>query len=400
MENTFRVEFYPTDKDIQDVWEDSLIVFDTCSLLNLYRYSKRTREDYLSVLKKLEDRLWLPYQVGKEFFSNRIPTIISIGISYDKISQMVDKQFDDIKNAINEEFKFHEDDIKSLIEEIDSGFKKIKSAISNSKKSRIPFSFNTDPILDDLKRVYKNKVGVDFTVERMSEISKEGETRFENKVPPGYCDRNKDNVKKNKFGDLILWKQIIEKSLNDKKNIIFITDDSKEDWWLKIHGRTISPRKELYAEFLQETQRKILIYRPNIFMKYVKDRLSYRLNEGTINEIENISTFFSRYIKQGKSYNSDFLKLVDRLKSLYSLNSQTDSKYTLDDFIFLANQKRNSNDNIHPEQEENDDDLLKKLNLLVAVQKLEDCLKYRERKKDERDDSQGDTSQNDESNKE
>ena len=289
MENTFMIEFYPTNKDIQEVWKDSLIVFDTCSLLNLYRYSKATREQYLSVMNRAKERLWMPYHVGEEYFKNRVPTLLSVGIAYENINRKLDVQFQEIESSINNIFKFREDDQNKLIEEVRKGYDKIKKVVSDSKKSRIPFSPNTDSILEDLKKFYENRVGINFTQEEIEKLNKEGEIRFTNKTPPGYCDRSKEDVTKNKFGDLIIWKQIIEKSCKDKKNIILITDDRKEDWWLEVHGRTISPRKELYSEFLLETKQKILIYRPQVFMEYAKEHLKSGVDEKAMKEIIDVS---------------------------------------------------------------------------------------------------------------
>jgi len=373
MENTFKVEFYPTDKDIQDIWKDSLIVFDTCSILNLYRYSESTRKQYLSVMKQVKERLWLPYQVGQEYFKNRLTTIISIGLSYDEIIRKLDDQFKEVQKSINTGFKFHEDDLKSLIEEIEGGFTKIKEAVENSKKSRIPFTIKDDPVLKEINVIYKNRVGESYTSEQISAINKEGEERYKNGVPPGYCDRNKDDVKKNKFGDLILWKQIIDKSLKDKKNIIFITDDAKEDWWLTIHGRTISPRKELYSEFLEKTKQKILIYRPDIFMKYAKDKFNSRLDDDAINEIINISTFISSYIKPNNPHNSDYLKYLLRLKNLQKL-MPLDEK-TLRDLISLEDYKSFINLKYHNNYTYLDEDSARLEAMLRSSVKIEDYIR-------------------------
>lgn len=59
---------------------------------------------------------------------------------------------------------------------------------------------------------------------------KEGEKRYKNNTPPGFCDaKNKDGVQK--YSDLIIWKEIIRFAENNKKNILFVTDDVKSDWW-------------------------------------------------------------------------------------------------------------------------------------------------------------------------
>ena len=67
-----------TPDEINGVWEHGVIVLDTNILLNLYRYSEATRDEILSVMEKLKDRLWMPYQVGLEYFNNRVNTFSSI----------------------------------------------------------------------------------------------------------------------------------------------------------------------------------------------------------------------------------------------------------------------------------------------------------------------------------
>ena len=42
-----------------------------------------------------------------------------------------------------------------------------------------------------------------------------------------------------KYGDLILWYQIIDKAKESKKPIILISGDVKEDWWLEKNGKRI-----------------------------------------------------------------------------------------------------------------------------------------------------------------
>ena len=41
-------------------------VFDTNVLLNLYRYPKDVSSEFINVLKHIQDRIWIPYNVGLE----------------------------------------------------------------------------------------------------------------------------------------------------------------------------------------------------------------------------------------------------------------------------------------------------------------------------------------------
>ena len=57
--------------EYKEIWDNSTIVLDTNILLNLYRYSDQTRKTILSVLEKFKERIWIPYQVIKEYYNNR-----------------------------------------------------------------------------------------------------------------------------------------------------------------------------------------------------------------------------------------------------------------------------------------------------------------------------------------
>ena len=73
-------------------------------------------------------------------------------------------------------------------------------------------------------------------------LCKEGEYRYKSQTPPGYKDAKKDGV--SKYGDLIVWAETYEYAVLNNKNIIFVTDDVKEDWWEKLDDGRILFRKE------------------------------------------------------------------------------------------------------------------------------------------------------------
>lgn len=87
-----------------------------------------------------------------------------------------------------------------------------------------------------------------FSDEELIKIYKEGETRYKNKIPPGYEDKKPTN---DKYGDLIIWKEIMKYSSEKQKNIIFVTNDKKNDWFDNNY-----PRRELIREFYENTSGK------------------------------------------------------------------------------------------------------------------------------------------------
>ena len=120
-------------------------------------------------------------------------------------------------------------------------------------------------------------------------LYKEGEKRYANQVPPGYCDAKskKDQGNRSLYGDLIVWRQTIKHSSDQKRNIIFVTDDHKQDWWDKVEGKH-TPRKELIKEFRQQTECDILIYDSSRFLEYAKQNKELKVSKKTINEVSKV----------------------------------------------------------------------------------------------------------------
>lgn len=60
--------------------------------------------------------------------------------------------------------------------------------------------------------------------------NKEGTSRIEHRLPPGFKD---DGKPENRFGDLIIWLEILgysEARKNDFTHVLFLTNDEKSDW--------------------------------------------------------------------------------------------------------------------------------------------------------------------------
>jgi len=70
MKNKF-IEYHMNDY-IEGIFREAIVILDTNVLLNLYRYSKATREKYLEILTQVKERFFLPYQVCQEFYKNKL----------------------------------------------------------------------------------------------------------------------------------------------------------------------------------------------------------------------------------------------------------------------------------------------------------------------------------------
>jgi hypothetical protein len=288
MKDKFFGYYPPEEKEIEEIWNDSIMALDANTLLNLYRYTKSTKDDFLKILKEYSNRIWLPYQVGYEFHSNRINVIKTQEKTYNEIGKKLDEEFKNISEQVNF-FKRHSL-IKTdyILNQISETFDKIKSELELLSTNHPEYLINDD-ILPVITELFNGKIGDEFNETEYDKIYKEGETRYKKKIPPGYYDLSKKSEgDRHLYGDLIIWKQLINYSKKLKKTIIFITDDRKEDWWLKYKGETICPRVELIKEFFDETGFRILIYQADSFLRYANIRIKDLIEEKSINEITEV----------------------------------------------------------------------------------------------------------------
>ena len=72
MRNSFKEYYGLNSSELDKLWKEGIIVFDTNVLLSLYRRSQGVRDDFISMIKSLSDRIWIPYQVGYEFHEHRL----------------------------------------------------------------------------------------------------------------------------------------------------------------------------------------------------------------------------------------------------------------------------------------------------------------------------------------
>ena len=84
------------------------------------------------------------------------------------------------------------------------------------------------------------------------------------------------------FGDLISWMQIMDHAKANDKDVIFVGEDLKEDWWEKEGGKLDKPRHELLEEFRYRTGREIVFHTQKGFFDASKKKLKYE----TLKELE------------------------------------------------------------------------------------------------------------------
>ncbi|MDO6786044.1 PIN domain-containing protein [Cobetia marina] len=285
MKNLFPGHFKPTEESVKRDWEDFVFVFDTNVLLNIYRYSESTRLEYLGLLDKIKERSWLPNRVVEEYLNNRLSTIAQQEKAYNTMLNSINSLKQELDNSRQHPFAS-----KETMTSVNEAFNKLTTEFTDNKNSYTS-KIHDDDIKDRYFNIYNNRVGDPISSKILETIFTEGEERYKNQIPPGYKDASKqakegtpDDLKR-KFGDLIIWKEIIQHSSSIDKGIIFVTDDRKEDWWEIFNGKTIGPRPELIKEFEKNTGNRIHIYKSDRFLELARKNLGQQVSTSIVDEI-------------------------------------------------------------------------------------------------------------------
>jgi len=286
MKKKFPGYFRLTENDFTLLWKDCTFVFDTNTLLDLYRVSEQTYNEISTCLKSIHNRIWIPYHVGAEFFKNRFGVILDQQIKFKAVKDSLDCAINDINSKLNS-FRDHKlINKKEISKKISSLFNTIKKDL-DSKENEYPDYYNKDDILDNIVEIIGDKVGTKYSEEKQKQFFSEADIRYKKEIPPGYKDQ-KNKHGDEKYGDFLIWKELLDYACTNKKNIIFITRDTKEDWFLKVDKQTIGPRPELINEFCIQTKQKLYIYSFENFLELSKKYTKTTVSASTTQEISEI----------------------------------------------------------------------------------------------------------------
>lgn len=300
--------------NFEKIWEEGLFVFDSNVLLDLYRLPVSTRNDLLNVFShsKFNNRIWIPFQVYIEFLNDRFDAIGDQKNKFTEVKKLVEIAIEKQETNISE----LKDNLKKLNLErrhslIDPDKYINEQNFENSLKFLNDFILHLDELSkdqfdvneeDELKnkviQVFKDKIGAPLNDDALKKIYADGKKRYEIEFPPGYKDAKKpgSHFYKNlefvrKYGDLILWKEIIEKCKKEKiKYLVLVTGDLKEDWWHIKRGKRLGARIELLNEIYTSAEQleTFYLYDTSSFLKYAKSKINNRIKNSSIEDTQEL----------------------------------------------------------------------------------------------------------------
>jgi predicted nucleic-acid-binding protein len=250
MKNKFKGYYKPSGEDLNKMWSDCVFVFDTNVLYDFYRYSEDTVDVMFRIFEELKGRIWIPHWIGLEYHR---------GLE-ERIKEQVEKYTSTIRDLSNfsEKIKTQREHpflSAELQQEIQIFYDKFNKELTSQKK-KLKDLIVENPVKEKVASLIGDNIGDALSKEEEQEVIKNGDERLPENIPPGFIDYKEKNKRPglDKYGDYIIWFQILKEAKSKKKPFIFVTFDTKEDWYklIKFNNSKIlvGPRPELVEEFL------------------------------------------------------------------------------------------------------------------------------------------------------
>lgn len=278
-------EYYPPDEQaIRALWEESILVVDANVLLNAYRYTAEARERLLDILERLRDRLWIPYQFAEEYQRNRTTVIAS---QVRACEESLQKQLGPLGEWIQSD-RSHVAMDEASYRDVCGALARIREVMQRNSVYHKEL-LRVDPHHGRITQVFEGRVGSRPDAETRNRLKKDAKQRFEEGRPPGNEDRKKDGPDR-PYGDPIAWMQILEHAAKQNRSVILVSDDLKEDWWLRKAGRTLGPLPELVREFGEQVAGRMFhMYNAGEFVEHASKHLRLSVSESVLQEMKEVS---------------------------------------------------------------------------------------------------------------
>ncbi|MGY2198136.1 PIN-like domain-containing protein [Pseudomonas gingeri] len=275
--------YLKTPAEVAALWDRAIFVADANVLLHCLRHPAAVRNELLRLFEALKQSLWIPYQVGLEFHRNRLDVELGAQDVYETLTKDLEAILEKGRERLRQLRAHPTINVTRELAALDIFAEDFRGRMTSAQIEH-PSEEIADAV-SKLTDLLGGRVGDKWTREQLNALKKEGEDRYTKKIPPGYKDAKKDGGEFDKFGDLIIWKEMIAKAKFDSRPIVFITDDVKEDWWWIHKGRKLGARPELVEEFKTESGQDFHIYEFSQFLRFAAERFpSIKENVGKVEE--------------------------------------------------------------------------------------------------------------------
>lgn len=242
-------------KAVDEIKTDCLVGLDTNVLLAPYSLGskglagiKQTYEDLLA-----KERLIIPGQVAREFARSRSVKLGEITKALQDQSSRAAAPMREVTDFLSYVDGYQRaTQLSRQIAELCVAYQKeIDRVVKTIRAWR-----SDDPVSEMYRQVFPRAVvDLNLSEEEQKAFAEELKYRYEHSIPPGFNDRAKVD---GGAGDLLIWKTILKVASEKQRDLVFVTVDQKNDWWVQSANGPFQPRCELMEEYRRASHGRTL----------------------------------------------------------------------------------------------------------------------------------------------
>lgn len=335
--------FEPASELWDEVLRRGLVVLDTSAILDAYRMSPHARTEFLQVLEKLHDRLFVPHQVAREFHRRRIDAVEARREDFGNLAKTIKDCTEKTKKALAAHAEGAHPDadrVKGVAEALTAAFAEAQALVTEMKKgydldpSRIVRG--VDPVLERLVKILDGRVNSRPSDQQLQEDRAESCRRRELKIPPGFGDSDKDDPD----GDYLWWAEVVRHAATDRRPVLVVTNDvTKGDWTYDLRGTRIGAHPRLVEEIRREADVPLLLATVSELLTKAKSILDADVDDSTLREVNALA---EREVDPAKTLDSvsEFAALLSDVRRRSALTEHDPFVRYLSDHLTLPRSGR------------------------------------------------------------
>lgn len=233
---------------LEVLFKDAAVVFDTNALLAPYQVGNQSVDEIATIYRELagDDRLFIPYQVAREFAKNRGVKLADMHtLVHSRLSTL--PKLEPLDCPMLEGIDAYQAP-SPLVATMKEHIRKYKKLLGALKEHLAEWGWN-----DRVSTLYREV----FTANRLIThekddlaLGEELKRRVTHDLPPAFRDKSKPD---GGVGDLAIWLSILRMAKQKSVDVVFVCNEKKNDWVYRSNDEALTPRMELCIEFLRET---------------------------------------------------------------------------------------------------------------------------------------------------
>ena len=285
--------------------KETVFIFDTNILLNLYRCEKKTRDTFISIWKSMKEQVWVPYHVILEYQRNRIQSIEDNVNDLDSIPKELELKtieiFNNLKNSKSSTISRYSElnkEIEKLEEKVIAAVKLFKTNQIEKIIDFIDLINKKDVVRESLDGLLSNRIGKAPSQDEIDNINNKGKQRYKIKTGPGFSDEKEKSKLENynfngieytpMFGDLYIWQEILDYVKNNQlKNVIWVSNDLKKDFiYITNRNKKRGAREDLRTEMkINSGCQNFTAHSIKSFLHHINKVSTIKMSEKAISEL-------------------------------------------------------------------------------------------------------------------